>query len=54
MPLHPAKPLGKRLGIAVLAAGADFRAAPDGVPGGVGPFDLGVARPLLLPVYQSE
>ena len=37
MSLDPAKPLRKRFGIAVLAAGADFDAAPDGVPGGVGP-----------------
>ena len=42
MALDAAKPLRKRLGVAVLAARADFRAAADGVPGGVRPFDLGV------------
>src|SRR5260221_14538194 len=42
MPLDPAKTLRKRFGIAVLAAGANFRAAADWIPGGVGPFDFGV------------
>ena len=42
MALHAAKAFGKRLGVAVLASGADLGAAADGVPGGVGPFDVGV------------
>src|ERR1019366_5738987 len=44
MPLNPAKPLRKRLGIAVLAAGADLDTAANGVPRGVGPFDVRVER----------
>jgi hypothetical protein len=40
MTLDPAKPLRESLGVAVLASGADFRAAADGIPGGVGPFDV--------------
>jgi hypothetical protein len=44
MSLDPAKPLRKRLGVAVLAAGADLYAAANGIPGGVGPFDMGVVR----------
>jgi len=42
MPLDPAKPLSKRLGIAVLAARTDLDAAADGIPSGVGPFDVRV------------
>ncbi len=42
MAFYSAEALGKRLGIAMLAAGTDFGAAADGVPGGVGPFDVGV------------
>lgn len=41
MSRHSAEPLGKRLGVAMLAARTDLRAAGDGVPGGVGPFDGG-------------
>jgi len=44
MSLDAAKPLRKRLGIAVLASGADLDAAADGVPGRVGPLDMGVER----------
>ena len=36
------EPLGERLGVAVGAARADLGAAPDRVPGRVGPFDAGV------------
>ncbi len=43
MALTPAKPLRKRFRVAVLASGADFRAAANGVPGRVGPFDFGLA-----------
>ena len=39
MSFHAAKALGKRPGVAVLAAWADLDAAPDGVPGRIGPFD---------------
>ena len=39
MTRHTAEPLGKCLGIAMLATRTDLRAAGDGVPGGVGPFD---------------
>jgi hypothetical protein len=42
MPLHAAKPLRECLGVAMLAAGADFRAAADRVPGRVGPFNVGI------------
>ena len=41
MSFHAAKPLSESLGIAMLAARTDFRAATDGIPGGIGPFDLG-------------
>ena len=41
MARHAAEPLGERLGVAVSAAGADLRAAPDGVPGRVRPLDRG-------------
>ena len=44
MPFDSTKPLRKRLGIAVLAAGADLDAAADGIPGRVGPFDVRVKR----------
>src|ERR1039458_4002608 len=40
MPLDPAKPLSKRLGVAVLATRANLDTATDGVPGCVGPFDM--------------
>ena len=36
------EPLGERLGVAMGASGADLGAAPDGVPGGVRPFDVRV------------
>ena len=42
MSLDPAKPLRKRLGIAVLAPGADLDATADRVPGCVGPFNGGL------------
>ncbi len=42
MALHPAKSFGERLGIAVVTAGSDLRAAANGIPCRVGPFDLGV------------
>ena len=42
MALHAAEALGKRFSIAMLAAGANLGAATDGVPGGVGPFDVGI------------
>ena len=42
MPFDPAKPLRESLGIAVLASWADFGAATDGIPRGVGPFDFGI------------
>jgi len=38
----PTKPLREGLGVAVLAPGADFGAATDGVPGSIGPLDFGV------------
>ena len=37
---HGVEASGESLGVAVLAAGADFGAAGDGVPGGLGPFDF--------------
>ena len=40
--LDSAKPLREGLRVTVLASGADFRAATNGVPGRVGPFDMGV------------
>ena len=40
MSRHTAKPLGKRLRIAMFAPGTDFRAAGDRIPGRVGPFDM--------------
>ena len=40
MPFDSAKPLRKRLGIAMLAAGTDLRAAANRIPGRVGPFDV--------------
>ena len=36
------KAFGEHLGIAVRATRTDFRAAPDRIPGGVGPFNSGV------------
>ena len=39
MTWHSAKPLRERLGVTMLATRADFRAAGDGVPGGISPFD---------------
>lgn len=42
MAFDSAKALGKRFSVAVLAAGANFRATADGIPGYVGPFDLGI------------
>lgn len=42
MSLNPTKALGEGLRVAMLASGADFGAATDGVPGSVGPFDSGV------------
>jgi hypothetical protein len=42
MALDPAKPLGKRLGVAVFTTGADLCAAAHGVPGCVRPFDVRV------------
>ena len=42
MAWHAAEPLGERLGVAVLAAGADLRAAADRVPRRVGPLDFRV------------
>jgi len=37
---HGVESFGESFGVAVLAAGADFGAAGDGVPGGLGPFDF--------------
>jgi hypothetical protein len=42
MPFDTAKAFRKRLGIAMLAAGADLDASADGIPSRVGPFDVGV------------
>jgi len=42
MPLDAAKPFGKRLGIAMLAPRADLDAPADGIPGRVGPLDVGI------------
>src|SRR5216683_109322 len=42
MTFDPAKPLRKRFGVAVLAAGTDLGAAAHGVPGCISPFDVGV------------
>src|SRR5262249_49759193 len=39
MAWDPTESLGKRLGVAVLAPGADLRAACDRVPRGIRPFD---------------
>jgi hypothetical protein len=39
MAFHTAEALGEGLGVAMFAAGADFRAATDWVPCGVRPFD---------------
>src|SRR5665213_1901976 len=36
---HAAEALRERLGVAVIAAGANLRAAGDGVPGRIRPFD---------------
>ena len=41
MPGHATEALRERLRVAVLAPGADLRATADGVPGRVGPLDLG-------------
>lgn len=37
-----AETFGEAGGVTIVAAGGDFGAAGDGVPGGVGPFDGGV------------
>ena len=42
MTFHSTKALGERFGIAVLAPGTDLGAAANGIPSGVGPFDMGV------------
>src|SRR5690348_5508813 len=42
MPFHTAEALGEGFGIAVLTSRADLRAAANGIPGSVGPLDLGV------------
>jgi len=41
MSLNPAKTLGESLRVTMLAPGADLGAAANGVPRGIGPFDLG-------------
>jgi hypothetical protein len=46
MSFDATKPLSESLGIAVFASGANFGAAADWVPGGVGPLDFGVIRQL--------
>jgi hypothetical protein len=48
MTRHAAKPLGERLGIAVLASGTDFRTPPQGIPRCISPFDLGFIAHALL------
>lgn len=45
---NTAKTLGKGLGIAVLAARTHLGAAPNRVPGGVGPFDFGIVGHVFL------
>src|SRR5581483_3831086 len=42
VPRYAAEALGKCLGVAVLATGADLHAAANGVPGGISPLDLGI------------
>ena len=42
MALYSPKSFGECFGVAVLAAGTDLGAAAHRVPGGVGPFDLGI------------
>ena len=42
MPRDASKPFGKCLRIAMSATGADFGAAPNGIPRGVGPLDFGL------------
>jgi hypothetical protein len=45
---NTAKALGERFGVTVLATRTDFRATPDGVPRGIGPFDFGVGAYRLM------
>ena len=40
MALHGAEAFGKSFGVAVFTTWADFGAAADGIPGGVGPFNV--------------
>ncbi len=54
MPRHAPEPLGERLGVTMRTPGTDLRAAPDRVPGGVGPFDLGVQAHRELPVASGQ
>lgn len=42
VPLDAAETLRESFGVAMLTARADLGAATDGIPGGVGPFDVGV------------
>ena len=44
VPLDASEALGKALGIAMVATGADLCAAGNGVPGAVGPLDSAFAR----------
>src|SRR5208282_4492336 len=53
MPLDPAKPLRKCLGIAVFASRANLDAAADGIPGRVGPLDMRIEAHLVpLPTFS--
>ena len=52
---HTAEPFGKRLGVTVLAPRTDFRAAGNGIPGGIGPFDMRLyAHDTLYPSSNSN
>lgn len=49
--MHPSKSVGDALGVAILAAGAGFGAAGDGIPGYFRPFDLGTLRHKETPFF---
>src|SRR5207253_6837653 len=49
MTLHATEPLSKHLSVAVLASGADFCAATNGIPRCIGPLDMRVQRQVSAP-----
>jgi len=54
MALSPAKTFCKCLRVAMLATGADLGAAADGVPRGVGPFDVRAITQKGLTVFAQS